>query len=412
MIRYITKTIFCIAVVGIFWTGFASANVSDELLELSKKIEELTKKEQELKSGIAKKQEEAESLFRDIAILNAQILKLQTSISLTEHEIESTGLQIQRVRQEIFDIEDVLNGKKDAMSAFLRELDEADNKNLAAILLSNGSISDFFGEIEYVNEISGNITVALRELREAKEKLIEKEGILSDKKTEAEKLNVKYKSNKSALGGTKERKDNLLVTTKGQEEEYKEMLSEVEKEKARFFEELKQFEQKARNEGIFIVNVKSSVPPKQKKYDWPEDDYVLTQGYGYTLYARRGAYGGAPHNGIDMASGEGTFIKAVSGGKTIAKGYNDGFGNWAAIQHFDGLVSLYAHLKSPSFLTVDEEVRAGDIVGYEGSTGNSTGSHLHLSLYYEFFTYINEKKNNQVYFNYFDGTLNPLDYLK
>ena len=64
------------------------------------------------------------------------------------------------------------------------------------------------------------------------------------------------------------------------------------------------------------------------------------------------------------------------------------------------------------FLRVGTQVKAGQIIGYEGSTGFSTGSHLHLSMYKEFFTYINEKKNGQLYFNYADGSINPRDYLQ
>jgi len=414
MLSLKSKTIiFIVAVLLVFGFNYASANVSNQLLELSKKIQELQAMEKQLKSGIVTKQNEAASLARDISVLNAQILRIQTSLSRTENEIEVTGLQIQQVREDIFDVEDVLSGKKDLMAALLRELYDIDNQNLTAILLGSESISEFFSEVEYVSDIGGNIIVTLQELREAKEELMETESVLSGKKVEAERLSVKYKSDQSALSGTKNRKGNLLEVTKGKEEEYKQMLSEVEQEMKQFFEEMQALENNARNEGIFIVSVDVAIPAKAPIFDWPEDDgYIFTQGYGMTRFARTGIYGGAGHNGIDMASGEGTFIKSIGDGKGIAKGYSDGWGNWAAIQHHNGLVSLYGHMQKPSFLTVGADVKTGDVIGYEGRTGNSTGSHLHLSLYNEFFTYINERKNNQVYFNYFKGTINPLDYLR
>ena len=414
MLSLKSKTIiFIVAVLLVFGFNYASANVSNQLLELSKKIQELQAMEKQLKSGIVTKQNEAASLARDISVLNAQILRIQTSLSRTENEIEVTGLQIQQVREDIFDVEDVLSGKKDLMVALLRELHDIDNQNLTAILLGSESISEFFSEVEYVNDIGGNIIVTLQELREAKEELMETESVLSGKKVEAERLSVRYKSEQSALSGTKSRKGNLLEVTKGEEEEYKRMLTEVEQEMKEFFEEMQALEQNARNEGIFIVSIDVAIPPKAPIFDWPEDDgYIFTQSYGMTRFARTGIYGGAGHNGIDMASGEGTFIKSIGDGKGIAKGYSDGWGNWAAIQHNNGLVSLYGHMQKPSFMTVDSDIKVGDVIGYEGRTGNSTGSHLHLSLYHEFFTYISARGNNQVYFNYFDGTINPLDYLK
>jgi murein DD-endopeptidase MepM/ murein hydrolase activator NlpD len=99
-------------------------------------------------------------------------------------------------------------------------------------------------------------------------------------------------------------------------------------------------------------------------------------------------------------------------GVVLASGHNNGWGYWLAIRHpnLGNLVTLYAHLRSPAALANGTPVSKSSIIGYEGSTGNSTGSHLHLSVYSDFFTYINPK-NNQLYFNYFEGTLNPLDYL-
>ena len=94
----------------------------------------------------------------------------------------------------------------------------------------------------------------------------------------------------------------------------------------------------------------------------------------------------------------------------IANGKNDGWGNWVAIKHppYD-LVSIYGHLSAFEFLRVGTQVTTGQTIGYEGSTGFSTGSHVHLSLYKEFFTYVKEDKG-QLYFNY-DNTINPKDYL-
>jgi len=414
MLRYNTlkfKTCLVLIFLALLVAGNVSADVTDQLVELTKKIEELTKSEAQLKRNINQKSQQAKTLATDIGILKSQILRLQTSIEITKNRIEVTGIEIQSVRQDIFDTEDILVRKKRSIKSLIRELNDIDNKSFAAVILNSNSLSDFFNEVEYVNGVSGSILVTLQQLREVKEALLEQEGILSDKKIESERLSIQYQSRQASLSGSQASKANLLDRTKGQEEEYKKLLSEVEKQKAEFFGELRSLEEAARNEGIFLVEVKVPIPPKGEIYSWPEDDPILTQSYGYTTYARRGAYGGAPHNGIDMASGAGTFIKSIGDGKLIAKGFNDGFGNWAAIQHTNGLVSVYAHMRSPSFLAADEIVKKGGIVGYEGSTGNSTGSHLHLSLYNEFFTYINPRRDNRVYFNYFDGTLNPLNYM-
>lgn len=176
---------------------------------------------------------------------------------------------------------------------------------------------------------------------------------------------------------------------------------------------MKKLEAEALQSGAFIIHVTAPNVPAKGSWNirWPEDGFRITQGYGMTAYARTGAYGGSGHNGVDMAHGRGTAVHSIDTGKILASGYSDGWGNWVAIIHDNGMVSLYGHFMQPSGLANGTPVNKNSIVGYEGSTGNSTGSHLHLSIYRDFFTYLNAKHSNQVYFNYFEGTVNPLNYL-
>ncbi|MEX2052950.1 MAG: peptidoglycan DD-metalloendopeptidase family protein, partial [Candidatus Paceibacterota bacterium] len=286
---------------------------------------------------------------------------------------------------------------------------QRDKLSLLAILLKSPRLSSFASEAEQAESLNKQLTGLLTEIKIKKQILEENRDQLSQKKNELEDLNVKQNSQKISLSGSKIGKGNLLTETKGEEVRYQELLREVEKKQTEFFNELQRLENEAVESGAFIVHVTAdNVPPKGNVFRWPYDDYFLTQGFGYTTYARRGAYGGAPHNGIDFASGLGTPIRSIGSGAILTSGFNSGFGNWVAVRHDNGLVSVYAHMGSPTGLANSTPVSNSSIIGYEGSTGNSTGSHLHLSLYRDFFTYL---KNDQLYFNYFDGTLNPLDYL-
>ena len=141
-----------------------------------------------------------------------------------------------------------------------------------------------------------------------------------------------------------------------------------------------------------------------------------------TKYAKRGAYGGQGHNGLDMSAGLASPIKAAAGGKVVAKGLeacqnyvrpscNGYWGNWIAIQHPGGLVTLYSHMSKISSRSVGDELSVGDVIGYEGASGNVTGPHLHFSVFTEFFTYKDPKTGElRISYNY-AKTLNPLDYL-
>ncbi|MDO8495812.1 MAG: peptidoglycan DD-metalloendopeptidase family protein [bacterium] len=389
-----------------------AADINQQILDLRKQIEELEKQSQKYKGTIASKQKEALSLKREIDILNNQIYKLETEIKITKNQISSTGLVIGDLETKIYDRQEDISRKRQAVGTILNLIHKNDQENFLNIVLKNKNLSDFIGQAQQADNLNRSLLAAITVIKNEKESLEVNKGDLEVQKQELEKLNSSQKNKQYALGSTKTSKDTLLDKTKGQEATYQKLLADVEKREMEFFAELKKLESQALSSGAFIVHVTASgLPPRGTKlFKYPEEDYRLTQGYGYTTYARRGAYGGAPHNGIDMASGYGTAIRPVAEGKILASGFNSGFGNWVAVRHVYDLVSVYAHMNAPSGLTNGTSVSVGDIIGYEGSTGNSTGSHLHFSVYRDFFTYINEK-NNQLYFNYYEGSLNPLDYL-
>jgi len=394
--------------------NLTSNGIDQQILNLRKQIEELNKQAEQYRNNIARKQKEANTLKRQIDILNNQILQLQTKISITERQIESTKLEIADLEGQIFDKQEKINQQKQAIGELLSHLYERDQLSLLAVLLKAPRLSDFMGQAQQEENLNGKLVTLVRELKDKKAALEDNKNQLESKRLELENLNQKQNEQKVSLSESKANKDRLLAQTRGQEAQYQKLLSEVEKKQAQFFAELKKLESQALKSGAFIVHVTAdSVPPKGTKVlKWPEEDFYITQSYGMTSYARRGAYGGAPHNGIDISGGYGQPIHPVADGIVLASGLNDGWGNWIAIRHpsLGNLVSLYAHMRSPAALANGTPVSSNSIIGYEGSTGHSTGSHLHLSIYRDFFTYINEK-NGQLYFNYFEGTLNPLDYL-
>src|SRR3989344_3523798 len=390
---------------------------NQRIAELQQQIEALEKEAEQYRGNIASEQAKAKSLQGEISVLNNQIKKLQTQIAITSKSINKTSIEIEGIEGNIFDKQRNIDYKKGAIGRVILELYQKDNENLLLILLKNVNISNFFIKIQYASSLNASLLNLVDELKGEKQDLEEEKASLEGKKGELENLNQRQRQQNSSLSQTKTGKNHLLTQTKGQEAAYQKMLTEVEQKKTLFFTELKELETRIIQGGLYILRVQAvNLPPKGTNlFIWPQDDYRVTQGYGCTSYARcgrsRGPYGGAPHNGIDMASGYGSPVKTMGEGEIIANGKNDGFGNWVAVKHPPyNLVSVYGHMSAFEFLQVGTLVKAGQVIGYEGSTGNSTGSHLHLSLYKEFFTYIREK-NGQLYFNYFEGSINPLDYL-
>ena len=105
----------------------------------------------------------------------------------------------------------------------------------------------------------------------------------------------------------------------------------------------------------------------------------MTDPYGYRTNPITGNY--QLHNGIDLAANRGTPIYAAKTGtvSTAASGY--GWGNYVVINHGDGYSTLYAH-QDYYIVSEGDTVTQGQVIGYVGSTGNSTGPHLHFTIYY------------------------------
>lgn len=401
--------------IGLLGSGVsvcAQQSSEDRMAELRKQIEELEAQADQFRDAISRQQGTAKTLQTEIKNIDTQIKRIETEIFLTNKKIDKTELEIDGTQGVISDTEHRIERKKETIGELLLAIQHRDNQTLLASLLKYSQLSELFRQAEYASTINTSLISLIQDLKNEKNSLEEEKANLEEQKSNLEDLNRQSQHKQSSLGEVKTGKNTLLKETKGQEAAYQKMLKEVEQKKSLFFTELRELETHVIQGGLYLVHITApSVPPRGTKlFQWPEDEYTITQGYGYTSFSRRGAYGGAAHNGIDISSGFGTQIKAIGDGEIVANGFNSGWGNWVAIKHDNSLVSVYGHMSSLSFLRVGTRVKVGEVIGYEGSTGNSTGSHLHLSLYKEFFTYVNEK-NGQLYFNYFDGSLNPMHYL-
>ncbi len=415
---------FCLIFLGllflIFLNGpFVFAQTDEEkMADLKAQIQALEQQAAQLKGTISQTQEQANTLKNQIANLKNQIASLQTQISLTGKKIDKTKIEINDTQNNIFNTQEKKDKQKSTIGQLLLFMDRMDKDSLLSIILKNNNLSDYFRQTQSAITVNTNLMSFVDDLQNTENQLNQNKNNLEGKKKDLESLKQQQNAQKVSLDQATQDKNQLLKDTKGQEAQYQKILTDVERQESVFFSQLRELETHVIQGGLYIVHVTASALPKKgtKLFQWPEDGYHITQGYGCTSYARcnrrNAPYNGAPHNGIDMAAGYGSPIKAIADGEIIANGKNDGWGNWVAIKHPNqyNLVSIYSHMSALSFLQVGTQVYSGQIIGYEGNTGNVTGSHLHLSLYKDFFTYINEKKD-QLYFNYFEGSVNPFDYL-
>ena len=383
--------------------------------DLRREIAELTRQAAQYRQSVLERQSDAKSLTREVSIINDQIRKLQAELSATQKEIDLTSLEIGDVSKKIEATSDDIESGKAAIGEAMRVIDSREHMPVVAMLFSSESIAEFAQETKQINDLGTHLSDLVRELKYKHNALEEARIALGSKQSQLEQLKSKGLNQKGSLEDSYDDKNHLLAVTKGEEKKFKQLLNATEKKQSEFIAELEQLEKQALKSNALLVDIKvDRLPPKGTKlFDYPYSDFRLTQTYGYSSYARSGAYGGRPHSGIDIVAGYGSPIRSIGPGTVIASGANNpGWGNWVAVHHpATDFVSLYAHMRAPTHLSVGTPVDNSVVIGYEGATGNATGSHLHLCLYARYFTYVNPK-NGLLYFNYIDGTVNPLDYIK
>lgn len=322
------------------------------------------------------------SLKNALKSLDATINKNSLDIKLTQSNIDSTELEIEELSIDIGKNVNIINQNTKAIASLLNTLNSYDNTTFIENLLIYKNLSEFWNEEQNTYTVQNQIREKINETKNTK-------IILENNKKSAEKKRKdlqNYKSSlidrKNLLDITKKEKNKLLADTKNSEANYTKMLADKKALADAFDKELVQFESELK----FAVD-RNSIPSVGKGIlSWPLDVIKITQKFGMTDFAKTGFYGGSAHNGVDFGAFIGTPVKAALSGVVKGTGNTDtvcpraSFGQWVFIEHNNGLSSIYAHL-SLIKVAVGQVVTTGDIIGYSGNTGNSTGPHLHLSVY-------------------------------
>jgi murein DD-endopeptidase MepM/ murein hydrolase activator NlpD len=395
-------------------TAVTTGGQQQLIQELKFRIEELQRRQDAILGDISQTQAQKATLQKEINALLGQIKYVENQIASTDTKIELNQAEQEDIAAQIEATRAEMSRKRESIGRLVLYLQQRDQEDMVASLFKFADLSSFLRQLDDAASVQERLLGLISDLKESKAILESDQTTLEEKQHELESLQEQAELKRSQLLDVKTDRDKTLKATKGQEATYQQQLAAVEDAKAKLFAELLALEPQVIAGGLYLIHVTAtSVPaPGTKLFRWPKECRTTTQGYGMTAYAssRKKPYGGLGHNGIDIACGFGSPNLSIGDGQVIANGKNTGWGNWVAVRHENSMVSLYAHMNSLSAkATVGTRVKAGDVLGYEGKTGYATGSHLHLSLYKDYFTFL---KGDELYFNYWDGTLRPTDYLQ
>lgn len=323
-------------------------------------------------AGVKKKMTEA---LTQINKLNTQISSYQNEINDLNGQISTLTAQITEKEANIAEQQKKYEEQQDAYNKRLVALYESGSTSYLDMLLSSNGLADFISKYYIISELAEYDQDLLKKIEATKNQIVTEKQELENAKntiaTSKEQIQIKQNS----LNVSKNDKNKLVNNLSSEEKELNEQLEEFEKDKREIEEEIAALARKNNTSGVSVVpsaaGYISPLPGKTKRN--------ITMGY----------YGYSGHGGVDFACSSGTPIVAVKSGTVVksmakknAKGNYVSYGEHIIIDHGDGTMTLYAHgLAGSRLVSVGQSVSQGQQIMSVGSTGNSTGPHLHFEVY-------------------------------
>lgn len=341
-------------------TGFATSieDLTQKQNELQNQKDEATQALEGVKTNISETMEDLQELSEKIIQHEAEAEKLEVEINELITDIEEKTINLE-ASQKNFDEQKALLEKR------LIVLYEAGETSYLDVLLHSSSLSDFISNYYMMTEMARYDTELLENIEQATN-LIE---------AEKEALETQ-KSKLVALQEENDKKIAMVSNMKVLKTNYINQLTEEEKALQADIEVFNQ--EMAQIESDLINLADSNTNYAGGEMAWPAPGYyTITSPFGYRVHPILGVT--RFHSGVDIGVPTGGKVIAANDGIVIKTTYTSSYGNMVMIDHGGGIVTLYAH-GSKIIATLGQEVKRGDVIMEAGSTGWSTGPHLHFEV--------------------------------
>ena len=365
--------------------------------EIQKELDSLKAENKEIQRQIDGIQSQYDAAYSDMADAVAQKEAIDQEITLLNSKIETTNAQIAAYSQLIADTQDELDSADEALRALsyehrerIRVMEEQGNLTYWQVIFQANSFTDLLDRITMVEEINAADRRRIEQMRIASDIVTATQMNLETEKQDLEAVRIQLAEDEALLAQRREASDKLLVELEKKAEEFQILLAESEVLQEELMQEIATKEAELKeakyDEELKRLAMQGENPPSNATWITPVTGARLTSPFGQRLHPVLKVY--RMHNGIDLAIAQGTPIYATRAGKVTRTAYQaGGAGNYVSINHLDGFASIYMHM-THYVVKEGQTVSAGQLIGYVGSTGISTGPHLHFGVSYAG-TYVN-----------------------
>ncbi len=402
-----------------------SVSAEKSISELNKERNSLKNQSEKTQNSLDSTKKEKSDVLKEVERLDNELISVQKEINALNAKLEETKENLAQSEQ---DLEKASKDKENQIDTFkkrVRVMYESGNQGYLEIILESKDFSDFLKRIEYTDRII-EFDQNVIEKYEATEKRI-KDNIenIKVKKEEIEQLSKEEEAKKAVLDKRIEEKEILFKKLSEDEKKYLQQLQDlkdadeeirilIQKEQARLAQKRKEAAEKAAREEAkrkeaakakananTSNNNSSSKPaetqnPSNNKTNSNKTEEIQVTNSGKMLYPVPAYSGAQPnegygyrtnpitgenelHKGVDLKATMNTDVVAAASGTVIVAGQRSGYGNTVIIDHGDGTSTLYAHNTTLS-VNVGDEVKRGQVIAKAGTTGYSTGVHVHFEV--------------------------------
>ncbi len=338
-------------------------DIKKDISDTKKKISDLKSSKSDLETYISKLDKEANALESKIAELNKEIEAKKEEITAAEEELEVAQATAAQQYED--------------MKKRIQYLYENGNTSFLEILLTSENMADFLNKSSYAEQMTAYDRSMLEEY-------IAQKKAVEEKKTQLESEKEELDAMAEAAAEQKKTVDSMIATKTAQIESYQAQIdsenSNAEEYKADLAKQQKLLEQIEQQ-----IAAAAAANAKENDGDGGASGFVwpcpssrrITSGFGNRAQPTAGA--STNHKGIDIGASYGAAIVAAASGRVTTAAYSSSAGNYIVISHGNGLSTVYMHCSSLS-VSAGQSVTAGQTIAAVGSTGYSTGNHLHFGV--------------------------------
>ncbi len=378
MKRFFLK-VLCGMIILSLATAVTAPIFATSLQEANQKKQELEKSLEDSKTILDGLQTLKSDTDQYIAALDEKLHAIQEDIMSLEEQEAAKQTEIDDTQAKLKEQEEKIESQYESMKKRIQFMFENGNTFYMEMMFGTKSISDMLNKAEYISELEEYDRDMLSKMEETQRNIEETKNVLLTQQADLQLLQQQKETEESTVEDLMKDKQSELEAYQLQIKDTEAQIAENEKqlrEEQALIEQIKAIEAQ-RAASVATGSVSTSFVYTGQEFIWPIDSHRITSEFGYRTDPINGTT--SYHSGLDIGAPSGTEIHAVADGQVAWSYYSTTAGNWIGIDHGNNVYSVYMHC-SLAAVEPGAVVKQGDVIGYVGSTGRSTGPHLHLSV--------------------------------